>query len=210
MLMTPKYARPKTAPSSAYAPCTAVARMKVAAVAYSSLVLGGLYTLGRTVFGRACGACAALAYVGLANLDRVAIVSANDEISARMEPTRSKKRIFRVFRFLNEVEADGGTDLGTALRTFVAQHKRRGLAVLLSDLYDPAGFEKGINVLRYNRFEPFAISVCCSSSCRSSSCCSSASVCSTVAPPKSSTLIPLLIIAAPSDSTCSRALVSVS
>ena len=31
------------------------AAMKIAAVAYSSLVLGSLYTLGRTVFGRACG-----------------------------------------------------------------------------------------------------------------------------------------------------------
>ncbi|MBW2459226.1 MAG: DUF58 domain-containing protein, partial [Deltaproteobacteria bacterium] len=103
--------------------------------------------------------CAALAYVGLANLDRVAIVTANDEISGRMEPTRSKNRIFRVFQFLNRVEADGTTDLGTAMRTFVAQHKRRGLAVLLSDLYDPAGFEKGINVLRYNRFEPFVLHV---------------------------------------------------
>jgi hypothetical protein len=49
------------------------------------------------------------------------------------------------------------TDLGEALKTFVAQHKRRGLAVLLSDLYDPAGFEKGINALRYNRFEPFVL-----------------------------------------------------
>ncbi len=103
--------------------------------------------------------CAALAYVGLANLDRVAIVTANDEISGRMEPTRNKKRIFRVFQFLNRVEADGTTDLGTAMRTFVAQHKRRGLAVLLSDLYDPTGFEKGINVLRYNRFEPFVLHV---------------------------------------------------
>jgi uncharacterized protein (DUF58 family) len=103
--------------------------------------------------------CAALAYVGLANLDRVAIVTANDEISGRMEPTRSKKRIFRVFQFLNRVDADGTTDLGTAMRTFVAQHKRRGLAVLLSDLYDPAGFEKGINVLRYNKFEPFVLHV---------------------------------------------------
>ncbi|RLB62527.1 MAG: DUF58 domain-containing protein [Deltaproteobacteria bacterium] len=103
--------------------------------------------------------CAALAYVGLANLDRVAIVTANDEISGRMEPTRSKKRIFRVFQFLNRVDPDGTTDLGTAMRTFVAQHKRRGLAVLLSDLYDPAGFEKGINVLRYNKFEPFVLHV---------------------------------------------------
>ena len=103
--------------------------------------------------------CAALAYVGLANLDRVAIVAANDEVSGRMEPTRSKQRIFRVFRFLNRVQADGETNLESALKTFVAQHKRRGLAVLISDLYDPAGFEKGINVLRYNKFEPFVLHV---------------------------------------------------
>lgn len=101
--------------------------------------------------------CAALAYVGLANLDRVAIVTANDEISGRMRPTRGKARIFRVFRFLEDVEADGRTDLQMALKTFAAQHKRRGLAVLISDLYDPSGFEKGINVLRYNKFEPFVL-----------------------------------------------------
>jgi uncharacterized protein (DUF58 family) len=103
--------------------------------------------------------CAALAYVGLANLDRVAIVSAGEEIDGRMEPTRSKRRIFRVFDFLRRVEADGRTDLGSAMRTFVAQHKRRGLAVLLSDLYDPAGFEGGINMLRYHKFEPFVLHV---------------------------------------------------
>jgi uncharacterized protein (DUF58 family) len=103
--------------------------------------------------------CAALAYVALANLDRVAIVAAGQEIVARMEPTRNKRRIFRVFQFLRAVDGDGVTDLGTAMRTFVAQHKRRGLAVVLSDLYDPAGFERGINVLRYNKFEPFVLHI---------------------------------------------------
>ena len=103
--------------------------------------------------------CAALAYVGLSNLDRVAIVAANEEVNARMEPTRNKQRIFRVFRFLSELQADGETDLAVAMKAFVAQHKRRGLAVLISDLYDPAGFEKGINVLRYNKFEPFVLHV---------------------------------------------------
>jgi uncharacterized protein (DUF58 family) len=102
---------------------------------------------------------AALAYVGLANLDRIAIVTATDEISGRMQSTRGKARIFRIFRFLKAVKADGHTDLGEAMKTFVAQHKRRGLAVLLTDLYDPAGFERGINVLRYNKFEPFVIHV---------------------------------------------------
>jgi uncharacterized protein (DUF58 family) len=103
--------------------------------------------------------CAALAYVGLANLDRVAIVSTSDRVMDRMQETRGKARIFKVFRFLRELEPAGQTDLGDAMKTFVAQHKRKGLAVVISDLYDPAGFERGINVLRYNKFDPFVVHV---------------------------------------------------
>jgi uncharacterized protein (DUF58 family) len=103
--------------------------------------------------------CAALAYVGLANLDRVTIVSTADKITDRMQQTRGKARIFKVFRFLREIEPQGETKLDDALKTFVAQNKRRGLAVLISDLYDPAGFEKGINVLRYNKFDTFVVHV---------------------------------------------------
>jgi uncharacterized protein (DUF58 family) len=102
---------------------------------------------------------AALAYVGLANLDRVTIVSATDELSGRMPETRGKARIFRIFRFLSGIRGEGHTDLEDSLKTFVAQHKRKGLAVLISDLYDAKGFEKGINVLRYNKFEPFVLHV---------------------------------------------------
>ncbi len=102
---------------------------------------------------------AALAYVGLANLDRVSIVSTTDRVLDRMPTTRGKARIFKVFRFLKELEAEGQTDLEDALKTFVAQNKRRGLAVLISDLYDPQGFERGINVLRYNKFDPFVVHV---------------------------------------------------
>jgi uncharacterized protein (DUF58 family) len=102
---------------------------------------------------------AALGYVGLANLDRVSIVTTSDRVMGRMPDTRGKARIFKVFRFLRGADADGTTDLGDAMKTFVAQNKRRGLAVLVSDLYDPRGFEKGINVLRYNKFDPFVVHV---------------------------------------------------
>jgi uncharacterized protein (DUF58 family) len=102
---------------------------------------------------------AALAYVGLANLDRVSIVSTTDKVLDRMPTTRGKARIFKVFRFLRELEPEGHTNLEDALKTFVAQNKRRGLAVLISDLYDPHGFERGINVLRYNKFDPFVVHV---------------------------------------------------
>ena len=122
--------------------------------ASSSMTFGG-----QKKFDQARRLCAALAYVGLANLDRVTIVGLADKVVDRMPTTRGKGRIFKVFEFLSSLEPGGHTDLGEALTTFVAQHKRRGLAVLISDLYDPKGFESGINVLRFNKFEPYVLNV---------------------------------------------------
>lgn len=102
---------------------------------------------------------AALSYIGLANLDRVAVLPFSDAIQGRLPPARGKNRIFKVFDFLRPLAADGETDLKTALRTFAAQNKRRGVAVLISDLYDPRGFEEGINQLRYAKFEPFVLQI---------------------------------------------------
>ncbi len=106
---------------------------------------------------QAAHVAAALAYVGLSGLDRVSVIALGDKIEARMPPTRGKQRMFQVLRFLGSLGASGGTDLGPALKSFVAQHKRRGVAVLLSDLFDPHGFEAGINVLRFNKFEPVVL-----------------------------------------------------
>lgn len=102
---------------------------------------------------------AALGYIALANLDRVSFVTFSDEVGERLPPTRGKNNIFKAFRFLRPLEAEGRTATATALKTFVAQNKRRGVAILISDLYDPDGFEGGINTLRYHRFEPYVIQV---------------------------------------------------
>jgi len=102
---------------------------------------------------------AALTYVGLANLDRVAIIPFSDRLIGRMPPSRGKNRIFRVFDFLRNVELGGKTELAECMKQFVAQNKRRGLAVVISDFYDPEGFEQGINTLRYHKFEPFVLQV---------------------------------------------------
>jgi uncharacterized protein (DUF58 family) len=100
---------------------------------------------------------AALAYVGLANLDRVCVVPFGDRIIDRLPPSRGKNRIFRVFEFLRSCELGGKTELAECMKDFVAQNKRRGLAVVISDFYDPKGFEEGLNTLRYHKFEPFVL-----------------------------------------------------
>lgn len=102
---------------------------------------------------------AALSYVGLANLDRVAILPFAGKLIGRLPPSRGKNRIFRVFEFLRTCEIGGATELAECMKTFVTQNKRRGLAVVISDFYDPDGFEQGLNTLRYNKFEPFVLQV---------------------------------------------------
>jgi uncharacterized protein (DUF58 family) len=98
---------------------------------------------------------AALSYIGLANHDRVAVVPFAERLLDRMPPSRGHTQIFKVFHFLDRDYPDAQrTDVGACLRAFVAQNKRRGLVVVISDFYDPVGFEEGLNALRFNRFEP--------------------------------------------------------
>lgn len=108
-------------------------------------------------FDHARRLAAALAYVGLTNLDRVGIVAFSSTVSARLPPGRGRGRIFKVFEFLRSLEPSGETAIAEAARSFAAENKRRGVAILLSDLYDPAGFERGINAIRYQRFEPMVV-----------------------------------------------------
>jgi uncharacterized protein (DUF58 family) len=108
--------------------------------------------------------CAALAYIGLAKLDRVSIVpfgggGSPNTTEGRLPPVRGKAQIFKVFQFLSALEPMGATELSRALESFVHQTKRRGLAIVVSDFYDPAGYEEGLNLLRYHRFEPTVLQV---------------------------------------------------
>jgi len=102
---------------------------------------------------------AALGYIGLSNLDRVSIIPFSSRLDGRMPPTRGKAQIFKIFDFLSSVEPGEQTSLGDAFKTFVAQNKRRGIAVVISDFYDPTGFEKGLNYLRYHKFDPIVLHV---------------------------------------------------
>ena len=100
---------------------------------------------------------AALCYIGLSNLDRVSIIPFADELGERLPAARGKGRIFTVFDFLRKLQPTGVTRLGPSLERFVQQTRRRGMAVVISDFYDPGGYEEGLNVLRYHGFEPFVI-----------------------------------------------------
>lgn len=101
---------------------------------------------------------AALAYIALADLDRVAVVAFAEDILADFPLTRGKGRILALLKFLEHL-APGGADtrLERVAAGFVHREQRRGLAVLVSDLYDASGFERGLDLLRHRRYEPHIV-----------------------------------------------------
>jgi uncharacterized protein (DUF58 family) len=122
-------------------------------------VSGSMGFGGRARFDHARRVAAAMAYVALANLDRVTLVAVSTKVERRLPPVRGKGQIFKVLEFLRGLRPGGETALAEAGRTLGAELKRRGVAIVVSDLYDPAGFERGINALRYQKFEPMVIHV---------------------------------------------------
>lgn len=103
---------------------------------------------------------AALAYIALADLDRVAIVAFAGQIVGDLPLTRGKDRILGLLQFLERLEPLGElTNLERSVRDFVLRSQRRGLVILLSDLYDPDGFSRGLDILRHHKYEPHVIQV---------------------------------------------------
>lgn len=103
---------------------------------------------------------AALAYIALADLDRVAVIAFANEIVADFPLTRGKARILSLLKFLETLEPQGTlTDLARVATGFVHRTQRRGLAVIVSDFYDPNGFERGLDILRHRRYEPHIVQI---------------------------------------------------
>ena len=103
---------------------------------------------------------AALAYIALADLDRVSVVAYSQEIVADFPLTRGKDRILSLLRFLEKLEPQGtDTNLGRIVNSFVLRPQRRGLAVVVSDLFDPSGYERGLDLLRHRTYEPHLIQI---------------------------------------------------
>ena len=119
---------------------------------------------------------AALGYVALCGFDRVSVIpfpnaecgmrnaesaaasatsanhepqTTNNELAARgaLRSVRGKKSALSFFQNLSALTAAGPASLNEALRRGALEARQSGLAVVLSDFLDPAGYEAGLNAL---------------------------------------------------------------
>lgn len=103
---------------------------------------------------------AGLAYIALADLDRVSVIAYDDKIRATFPLVRGKDTVLSLLRFLERLRTSGqATDLTAVVGDFVRRAPRSGLVLVISDLFDQQGFRGGVDLLRHRRFEPHVIQI---------------------------------------------------
>lgn len=117
--------------------------------------------LGRPAkFHLARQVAAVLGYAAVSTLARLSVVAFSGGIVARQPPIRDKARFPRLLRFLRQLELQGTqTDLARTAESFVRRYQSHGPAVVISDLYDRHGFQRGFDVFRNRGYEPRVVQI---------------------------------------------------
>jgi uncharacterized protein (DUF58 family) len=104
---------------------------------------------------------AALGYIGLTNLERVALGLFAGEITQMLRPRRGRGQILPLLDYLAAVEATGPTNLNRCLSAYALKSRTAGVAVLLTDLLDPDGYADGVKALLARGYEVFVLHLVC-------------------------------------------------
>jgi len=102
---------------------------------------------------------AALGYIGLTNLERVALGLLTNDVTRMLRPLRGRGQILPIMDFLAGVEAGGPTALNRCLGHYALRSRMPGVAVVLTDLLDAGGYADGLKALLQRRFDVFLVHV---------------------------------------------------
>jgi uncharacterized protein (DUF58 family) len=116
---------------------------------------------GRPAKGRLAAQLAgALAFIALQSGDRVDIATCRgSSLASRLANLRGQAAAWTAWRQLEALDYDGATDLNSALTTYAHQSRGAGLAVVISDLFSPSGYQQGIDALLGNRQDVMLVHV---------------------------------------------------
>ncbi len=95
---------------------------------------------------------AALGYIGLSNYDRVTVQTYAASLGLPMPTMRGKAGVLPMFRYLERATATGGTNFADSLRRFASTSRNSGVAIVLSDFFDP-DWQSGIKALLARGFQ---------------------------------------------------------
>lgn len=107
---------------------------------------------------------AAIGYVALCGFDRVSVnvfPDAPEQAVHRgaLRAVRGRKSSLTFFQNLNQVQPKGVADFNQSLKRGALEARQAGVAVVLSDFLDPAGYEAGLTALVGRGFSVNAVQI---------------------------------------------------
>ena len=107
---------------------------------------------------------AAIGYVALCGFDRVSMTIFPDApeqavFRGALRAVRGRKSSLTFFQNLNQVQPKGTADFNQALRRGALEARQAGVAIVLSDFLDPAGYEPGLTALVGRGFSVNAVQI---------------------------------------------------
>ncbi len=102
---------------------------------------------------------AALAYIGMSNMDSASVAPFADELLPGRGHLRGRGQIFGLLDFLTELQSAGRTDLPAITRAYASRVRRPGLIVIISDFYGLENACRAIDQLRFFKHQIYVIQV---------------------------------------------------
>jgi uncharacterized protein (DUF58 family) len=107
---------------------------------------------------------AAVGYVALCGFDRVSVTVFPDApeqaiFRGALRAVRGRKSSLTYFQNLNQVQPKGAADFNQSLRRGALEARNAGVAIVLSDFLDPAGYESGLSALVARGFHVNAVQI---------------------------------------------------
>ena len=77
----------------------------------------------------------------------------NNQIVKIKPPARGKKQYLEVLKFFKSLIPAEPTNLNGSLKEYATICKNPGIAIIISDFFDPRGYEDGLKALAYRNFD---------------------------------------------------------
>ena len=105
---------------------------------------------------------AALGYVGLVNLNRVAMTAIGDVeggVISRIADLRGRRRLQEIGRWICGLEPEGESQFTAGARRVALSRRGRGVMVLMSDFFHKEGYESALRLLSGHGYDVMALQV---------------------------------------------------
>ncbi len=107
---------------------------------------------------------AAVGYVALCGFDRVSVIPFPDNkeeaaVRGALRAVRGRKSALNFFQNITQLTAKGSASFNESLRRGALEARQAGVAVVLSDFLDPAGYESGLTALVGRGFQVNAVQI---------------------------------------------------